>query len=177
MNRVHTLRDLNQDLGSIAEAIRRLLQQHGLSTQVDGFLGSLHFISGVLRPVTLSFIRALRNPTFQLDNARSHFAGIVQIFLDTENFQQMAWPARSPVLSLIQSGWPMSVERLSRHHTPITTVDELWYGVEAACLSVPQCFSNFHYWRPNFQSYNLTHPPHTIIMRFGALKLQYDLNY
>ncbi|GFY07375.1 hypothetical protein TNCV_5085601 [Trichonephila clavipes] len=31
----------------------------------------------------------------------------------------------------------MVVERLARHHTPATTVDELWHCVEAAYASVP----------------------------------------
>ncbi|CAL1298246.1 unnamed protein product [Larinioides sclopetarius] len=28
-------------------------------------------------------------------------------------------------------------ERLARHHTPVTTVDELWYRVEAARAAIP----------------------------------------
>ncbi|GFT29134.1 HTH_Tnp_Tc3_2 domain-containing protein [Trichonephila clavipes] len=31
----------------------------------------------------------------------------------------------------------MVAERLARHHTPVTTIDELWYRVEAAWSSVP----------------------------------------
>ncbi|GFY07533.1 hypothetical protein TNCV_3650401 [Trichonephila clavipes] len=31
----------------------------------------------------------------------------------------------------------MVAERLARHHTPFTTVDEHWYRVEAVCSSVP----------------------------------------
>ncbi|GFV74692.1 hypothetical protein TNCV_1178291 [Trichonephila clavipes] len=31
----------------------------------------------------------------------------------------------------------MVAERLARHHTPVTTVDELWYCVEAAWAFVP----------------------------------------
>ncbi|GFS65674.1 hypothetical protein TNCV_3853301 [Trichonephila clavipes] len=43
------------------------------------------------------------------------------------------WPARSP----IQNVWSMPTERLDRHHTPVTTVDELWYRGEVAGSSVP----------------------------------------
>ncbi|GFT24911.1 transposable element Tcb1 transposase [Trichonephila clavipes] len=32
---------------------------------IDGILNNARYISGVLRPVVLHFIRALRNPTFQ----------------------------------------------------------------------------------------------------------------
>ncbi|GFU89500.1 transposable element Tcb1 transposase [Trichonephila clavipes] len=51
----------------------------------DGTLKSVRYISGVLRPLTLTFIQAQRNPTFQKDNPRSHIAGIVWTFHDTEN--------------------------------------------------------------------------------------------
>ncbi|GFW37780.1 hypothetical protein TNCV_4629851 [Trichonephila clavipes] len=59
------------------------------------------------------------------DNARAHVAGNVQTFLDTENFQLLPWSARSPDLSPIENVWSMLVERLVRHNTPITTVEEL----------------------------------------------------
>ncbi|GFT91125.1 uncharacterized protein TNCV_20391 [Trichonephila clavipes] len=56
-----------------------------LLVRIGGILNSARYISGVLRPVVLPFIRVLRNPTFQPDNARPHVAGIVWIFFDTEN--------------------------------------------------------------------------------------------
>ncbi|GFV19944.1 transposable element Tcb1 transposase [Trichonephila clavipes] len=56
-------------------------------------------ISSVLRPVVLSFIRALQNPTFQLDNALLHVACIVRTFLDTENGRPLPCFARSPDFS------------------------------------------------------------------------------
>ncbi|PRD34065.1 UNVERIFIED_CONTAM: hypothetical protein NCL1_15756 [Trichonephila clavipes] len=61
------------------------------------------YISGVLRPVDLHFIRALRNPTFQQDNARPHVARIVQTFLDTENVKLFPLPACSPDFSPIKT--------------------------------------------------------------------------
>ncbi|GFU87454.1 uncharacterized protein TNCV_2445881 [Trichonephila clavipes] len=61
--------------------------------RIDGTLNSARHISGVLRTVTLPFIRALCNPTFQQDNARPHVAGIVQTFLEMENVQLLPWPA------------------------------------------------------------------------------------
>ncbi|GFT79648.1 transposable element Tcb1 transposase [Trichonephila clavipes] len=66
--------------------------------RTHGTLNSARFISGVLRPVALPFIRALRNPMFQQDNKRPHFAIIVRTFRDTENVQLLPWPARSPNL-------------------------------------------------------------------------------
>ncbi|GFV28505.1 hypothetical protein TNCV_3984561 [Trichonephila clavipes] len=41
-------------------------------------------------------------------------------------------PARSPYLSPIENVWSMVAKRLTRHYTPITTVDELGHHVEAA---------------------------------------------
>ncbi|GFW82627.1 uncharacterized protein TNCV_3491991 [Trichonephila clavipes] len=61
---------------------------------IDGTLNSVRYISGVLRPVALPFIRVLRNPTFQQDNARPHVFGIVRTFLDTENIRLLLWPIR-----------------------------------------------------------------------------------
>ncbi|GFX00800.1 uncharacterized protein TNCV_4577671 [Trichonephila clavipes] len=93
--------------------------------RIDGTLNSARYISGVLRPVVLPFIRALRNPMIQQDNARPHVAGIVRNFLDTENFRLLPWPACSPDLSQIENFCSMVAERLTRHHTPVAAVDEL----------------------------------------------------
>ncbi|GFW01909.1 uncharacterized protein TNCV_3028801 [Trichonephila clavipes] len=62
---------------------------------IGGTLNSACYISGVLRPVDVPFIRPVGNV------------------------------------------WPKATERLARHHTPVSTVDELWYRVEAAWSSVP----------------------------------------
>ncbi|GFY29907.1 histone-lysine N-methyltransferase SETMAR [Trichonephila clavipes] len=105
--------------------------------RTDGTLSSAHYISGMLRLVALPFIRAPQNPVFQQDNERSHVAGTVQTSFDTENVWLLAWPARTPDLSTIENVWSMDTERLLRHHTPVTTIDELWHRVEAAWASVP----------------------------------------
>ncbi|GFV19315.1 hypothetical protein TNCV_3978341 [Trichonephila clavipes] len=56
-----------------------------LLVHTPGTLNSAHYISGVLRPVALTFIRALRNLMFRKENSRPYIAGIVWTFLDTEN--------------------------------------------------------------------------------------------
>ncbi|GFY07034.1 uncharacterized protein TNCV_4203051 [Trichonephila clavipes] len=70
-------------------------------------------------------------------NAQTPVAGIVWIFLDTENTHLFPWPARSPNLSLMKNVWSKVAVRLALHHTPVTTIDELWHCVEAAWTSVP----------------------------------------
>ncbi|GFW83761.1 transposable element Tcb1 transposase [Trichonephila clavipes] len=94
---------------------------------IDGTMNSARFISGVLRPMTLPLFQALRNPTFQQDNAWPHFAGIVKTFFYTEDIRLLPWLAHSPDLSPVKKVWSMVAECLARHHTSVTTVDELWY--------------------------------------------------
>ncbi|GFU84812.1 transposable element Tcb1 transposase [Trichonephila clavipes] len=103
---------------------------------IDCTLNSKRLISGVLRPVALPFIRALRNPTFQQDNVRPNVAGILRTFLDMENVLLLPCHVCSPDLSPKENVWFFDAKRLARHHTPVTTVDELWHSVEAAWASV-----------------------------------------
>ncbi|GFY36576.1 uncharacterized protein TNCV_27811 [Trichonephila clavipes] len=65
---------------------------------IDGTLNSTRYISSVLQPMTLPLILALRNPTFQQDNARADVAGIIQTLLDTIGVPLLPWPTRSPDL-------------------------------------------------------------------------------
>ncbi|PRD35658.1 UNVERIFIED_CONTAM: tc3a [Trichonephila clavipes] len=81
--------------GAIVYTSRSLL------VHIDGTLSSTRYISSVLPPVALSFIRALRNPTFQQNNVLPPVAGNVRTFLDTENIRLFPWPARSPDFSPI----------------------------------------------------------------------------
>ncbi|GFT25822.1 transposable element Tcb1 transposase [Trichonephila clavipes] len=102
-----------------------------------GNLNCARYISGVLQPVALPFIQVLRNPTFKQDNTRSHVAGILWSFLGMENFRLLSWPACSPDDSPLENVCSMVAEPLARYHTPVTTVDERWYRVEAAWSCVP----------------------------------------
>ncbi|GFU74233.1 hypothetical protein TNCV_4168241 [Trichonephila clavipes] len=52
--------------------------------------------------------------------------------------------AHLPDLSPIEYIWTVVAEQLFRHHTPVTTVDELWHCVEAAMTSVLTMQSLFH---------------------------------
>ncbi|GFU69544.1 transposable element Tcb1 transposase [Trichonephila clavipes] len=70
---------------------------------IDGTLNRACYFSGVLRPGVLPFIRALRKPTFQQNNARLHVAGIARTFLHMENARLLPWPQRSSDLSPIEN--------------------------------------------------------------------------
>ena len=102
--------------------------------RTDGTLNCGRYISIVLRPVALTFSQALRNSMFQLD--RPHVVSNFRTFLNTEIVRPLPWLAHSPYFSPTENVWSMVVERLSRHRTPVTTVDELWHLVEAPGTAV-----------------------------------------
>ncbi|GFX59960.1 transposable element Tcb1 transposase [Trichonephila clavipes] len=104
---------------------------------IEATLNSANYISGVVRPVVLPFIRAQRNPTFQQENGRPHGADIVQTFLVTKNVRLLPWLARSPDLSPTENVCSMVAKRLGRHHMPVTKVDELCYRVKHVWAPVP----------------------------------------
>ena len=79
----------------------------------------------MLRLVALSYLRCLRNSTFQQDNARPHVARTALTFLATEHVRLLPWPARSPELSPIENVWSMVADRVARYPLSATTVDEL----------------------------------------------------
>ncbi|GFW89945.1 transposable element Tcb1 transposase [Trichonephila clavipes] len=85
----------------------------------------------MLPPVALHIIQILQNPMFQQDSAQPHVTTIVRNFLDMELFRLFPFPGRLPDLSPIENVWSMVTERLTRHHTPVITGDELWHRVEA----------------------------------------------
>ena len=98
---------------------------------IDGTLKNGHYISVLLRPVALTFIRAMRNAKFQQDNTRLHVDGIVRTFLDTQIIRLLPWPGHSPKLSPIENAWSMVAKKLARHHKSLTIVDEMWNLDEA----------------------------------------------
>ncbi|GFT41774.1 transposable element Tcb1 transposase [Trichonephila clavipes] len=76
--------------------------------RIDSTLNNARYISGVLRPVALPFIRTLRNPTFLKNNALPVLYGLSLILLP--------WPASSPDLSPMENVWSMVAKQLARHH-------------------------------------------------------------
>ncbi|GFX95749.1 uncharacterized protein TNCV_4886751 [Trichonephila clavipes] len=73
-----------------------------------------------------------RLPFVHIDGTLNSARYISDTFLDTENVRLLPWPARSPDLSPIENVRSMVAEVLDRHHTPVTTVDELRFCIEAA---------------------------------------------
>ena len=98
--------------------------------RIAGNVDRRRYISDVLRPVAVPYLRGLRDVIFQQDIG-PHVVPAVPTFLDTEGVRLLPRPARSPDLSPIENIWSWVVERLSRHHLPATTIDELWHRVEA----------------------------------------------
>ena len=103
---------------------------------------------------TLPFIRALQNSSFQQDNARPNDdADIVQTFLDNENFRLLLWPAHFLTHSLIKYFSSTVAEQLARHHTLVTTLDELWHLVKACMYSLYRYYYSISV-RLNSQAHN-----------------------
>ena len=69
--------------------------------RINGTLNNGHYMSVIIKPVALLFIRGEWNATFQQDNALSHIAGVVQTFLDTGEFRLLPCSVCSPNLSAI----------------------------------------------------------------------------
>ncbi|GFW71343.1 hypothetical protein TNCV_537611 [Trichonephila clavipes] len=68
-------------------------------------LNSVHYISGVSRPMTQPFIREFFK-TLRLSRKianRMFVAGVVRTFLDAENVRLLLWSARSPDLPPIKN--------------------------------------------------------------------------
>ncbi len=57
--------------------------------------------------------------------------------LYTESVQLLPWQVRSPDLSPIENIWLWVSERLGRHRSLATTIEEVWYRLEAAWNELP----------------------------------------
>ncbi|GFV25249.1 transposable element Tcb1 transposase [Trichonephila clavipes] len=80
---------------------------------ISGTLNSQLYISKVLEPAVLPYLRGLATAIFQQDNARPHVTRIVQTFYVNHQIELLPWTARSPDLSSKENTWSMVVQRLS----------------------------------------------------------------
>ncbi|GFT97537.1 hypothetical protein TNCV_387031 [Trichonephila clavipes] len=60
-----------------------------------------------------------------------HNAKFPVLYGQTETVWLLPWPAHPSELSLLEHVWPMVAKRLSHYYSPVTTVDKLWYRIEA----------------------------------------------
>ncbi|GFT66312.1 transposable element Tcb1 transposase [Trichonephila clavipes] len=111
---------------------------HTPLVRIAGIFNSQRYISEVLQPVALPYLKGLATAIFQQDNARPHVARIVQRFFVNHQIELLPWPARSPDLSPIENMWSMVAQRLSQITPPAATPDQLWQRMEAAWSDVPQ---------------------------------------
>ncbi|GFT93827.1 transposable element Tcb1 transposase [Trichonephila clavipes] len=106
--------------------------------RIAGTLNSQRYISEVLEPVVLPYLRGLTTAIFQQDNARPHVARIVQRFFGNHQIELLPWSARSPDFSPIENMWTMVAQRLTQITPPAATPDQLWQREEACWSAVPQ---------------------------------------
>ncbi|GFW67602.1 transposable element Tcb1 transposase [Trichonephila clavipes] len=106
--------------------------------RIAGTLNSQRYISEVLEPVVLPYLKGLATAIFQQDNAQPQVARIVQRFFVNHQIELLPWPARFPDLSPIENMWSMVAQRLTQITPSASTPDQLWQRVEAAWSDVPQ---------------------------------------
>ncbi|GFW59990.1 transposable element Tcb1 transposase [Trichonephila clavipes] len=101
------------------------------------FCTGQRYISEVLEPVVLPYLRGLATAIFQQDNARPHVARIVQRFFVNHQIELLPWLALSPDLSPTENMWSMVAQRLTQITPPVAIPDHLWQRVETAWSAVP----------------------------------------
>ncbi|GFT22480.1 transposable element Tcb1 transposase [Trichonephila clavipes] len=79
----------------------------------------------VLEPGVLPYLQGLATAIVQQDNALPHVARIVQRFFINHQIELLAWPARSPNISLIGKMWFMVAQRLTQIILPAVTQDQI----------------------------------------------------
>ncbi|GFY05009.1 DDE_3 domain-containing protein [Trichonephila clavipes] len=89
-----------------------------------GTLTGQRYVDDILRPHVGPFLNGLSGAVFQQDNARPHTARVAEDFLRL--FQTLAWPARSPDLSLVEHVW----DQLKRQMPSCHSVHDLELAVQ-----------------------------------------------
>lgn len=105
---------------------------------IQGNLNAASYIANVLEPVAVPYLRGLRNPLFQQDNARPHTARVTREYLEDAHVHVIPWPARSPDLSPIEHVWDIIGKRLGNLPHPPDNVHDLRRCVQEAWNEIPQ---------------------------------------
>ena len=93
---------------------------------VPGILTGQRYIDDILRPHVVPFPHPMgNNGIFQDDNARQHWARIVDGFLQANNVRRLEWPAMSPDLSCIEHMWDVLGRAVQKRMTEHSTMAEM----------------------------------------------------
>lgn len=106
--------------------------------RIEGTINAKKYISDVLEPVCIPFLRKHRGAVFQQDNARPHTAHIVSTYLNDRNIEMSDWPARSPDLSPIENIWGIMKKKIASSTRPPQNIEDLWSQIETAWNEVSQ---------------------------------------
>lgn len=79
---------------------------------------------------------------FMDDNARPHRANLVDEFLESEDIQRMAWPAKPPDLNPIENLWDYLGRTIARRHPPPTDVNAVKTALLEEWSLIPQTVIN-----------------------------------
>ena len=99
-------------------------------------VNSARYITQVVNPVLLPFLRQEGDMLFQQDNAHPHMAAATQRAL--RGVQQLPWPARSPDLSPNEHVWDMVKWELTLSPEPAAIIAELRQRVQEARDDISQ---------------------------------------
>ena len=98
---------------------------------LNGTLTGQRYINEVLQPVVLPFV-------LQDDNARPHWARIVQQFLQQNNVDHLDWPARTPDLSPIEHVLDILGQRVRQRVPRLRTLQALGAALQEEWRRIPQ---------------------------------------
>lgn len=105
---------------------------------IQGNLNANRYVTDVLGPVALPYLRGLDNPIFQQDNARPHTARFTLAYLAQEHVNLLPWPARSPDISPIEHVWDIIGKKIGYLPHPPDNLNDLRVRVQEAWDEISQ---------------------------------------